>query len=89
MNVVKAGLVGIAAAVTLCSPVAAAPLASAGPAKTQAPRVCGMVRQHYAQYPKPLGFTKSGRPLVPGNIRSGMEKGWNLQLAIASAPLCH
>lgn len=56
-------------------------------AKANQPR-CENVEQHYAQYPKASSVDRNGKTLVPGDSALGSERAWQLDLAIASSPIC-
>ena len=81
-------LVGLALAFAISDVL---PVAAAGRDRVGSPvgtHRCANVKAFYANYPRPSGYARSGRPLVPGTSRAGMQKNWTLQLAMAAAPIC-
>jgi hypothetical protein len=81
-------LAGLTLAFAISDPL---PVSAAGRDRVSSPvrtHRCANVKAFYANYPRPAGYARSGRPLVPGTSRAGMQKNWTLQLAMAAAPIC-
>ncbi|MCB8840532.1 hypothetical protein [Aurantimonas sp. VKM B-3413] len=51
-------------------------------------RRCESVEQHYAHFPKAGSMAREGGTLVPGDGNLASEKAAQLDLAIASGPVC-
>lgn len=102
MNILKtsasAAIIAAAAMAGFVSPSSAAvvhPARHAGtyasmsdPDHVTAQDRCDAVERHYANYPQANATSRNDKTLVPGDASQGRDKAWQLDLAIASSPIC-
>lgn len=94
----SAAIIAAAAMIGISSPSSAAVEHSArhtttnasmsDPDHVAAQESCDAVERHYAHYPRADATTRNGKTLVPGDASQGSDQAWQLDLAIASSPIC-